>query len=917
MPGDMSHDEKDPLFVMNSLSDRPQDWYLHSTEDLEDHHSTTSSTESNPSHLGPRKDHEFIPTRMKTISASKPAADPSQFTRVNSNPLLISAQKQLMKVEEVKKKAQAQKEVIRKVGGDDQPDWQDNLSSWKDRRRKQSEEALMRVAEVKALDDQGDDSNQQKKRSIGKKLSTLLYTDEDEMDWSDLGLEKANNNAIGNGSRVDFEDPDNPPHENPPVVDLAKAPRRSLPAGGNLGNIREAMTPEPVQQDLWPPQNTPGHVPAGEEKPETEPDFGIEAVKTASRTPAGYGEGIPVLNRKTSAPVLPYGSPARAISEEKEPPSVRRKSSELSLSMKARLGAFTGKQDLEDDAAANKRIVEPDNTFREKLQTFRKISEPQPEDSVPKGPKPPLSYKTLIGNNFSQTTTAPNPAMIAEHEVHEDHEDYVEQDDSVDQLLDDALEESFNLVEDENHAGSNIQDHSGSILADDPILPVVQGSKKSLPPTEKPPPPPISEVMTSEMEISAKNQRNLQKSAKADEDIDKQEQEIIASLELEEREHKKYMDTVNAYRNFSPTSSASSSADNAGNGSSSSRLGPQPFGGKKSDLASPTFGSVSPALSSDSRGGQIQSPSNSNSGPPKSKKSSPGQSVMAEPSTTTNNTPPGRSSSSQGQPPNSSQQPPQNSYNQQHWLIQEAEQRRIAEHQMRHYQQQHPSSQQQQQQSPVYENSNYLGGMQMPHVPPPSQYTNHQRPPPGPPTNGMTPPGQPGQPGQAGQPPPQQPPPVQPPPQRHHQQPSPNENMYANLGQHPQLPPNFQRDIPPGPPPPSSNMRGLPGPQVPPRNPPAGSGGEGTGSSTGGSSDRLLSVSGKKKCSHCKEELGRGAAMIIESLRLFYHLRCFRCVVCHVQLGNGSSGTDVRVRNNKLHCQNCYSNDEGLKFSKV
>ena len=99
---------------------------------------------------------------------------------------------------------------------------------------------------------------------------------------------------------------------------------------------------------------------------------------------------------------------------------------------------------------------------------------------------------------------------------------------------------------------------------------------------------------------------------------------------------------------------------------------------------------------------------------------SPGQSVMAEPTTTTNNTPPGRSSSSQGQPSNSQQ--PQNSYNQQHWLIQEAEQRRIAEQQMRHYQQQHPSShQQQQQQSPVYENSNYLGGVQMPHVPPPSQ----------------------------------------------------------------------------------------------------------------------------------------------------------------------------------------------------
>ncbi|XP_076029679.1 uncharacterized protein LOC143018276 isoform X2 [Oratosquilla oratoria] len=80
---------------------------------------------------------------------------------------------------------------------------------------------------------------------------------------------------------------------------------------------------------------------------------------------------------------------------------------------------------------------------------------------------------------------------------------------------------------------------------------------------------------------------------------------------------------------------------------------------------------------------------------------------------------------------------------------------------------------------------------------------------------------------------------------------------------------------------------------------------------------KLLSVSGKKKCSHCTEELGRGAAMIIESLRLFYHIPCFKCCVCGIQLGNGSAGADVRVRNHKLHCHNCYSNDEGMKFSKV
>src|SRR5699024_9355650 len=46
------------------------------------------------------------------------------------------------------------------------------------------------------------------------------------------------------------------------------------------------------------------------------------------------------------------------------------------------------------------------------------------------------------------------------------------------------------------------------------------------------------------------------------------------------------------------------------------------------------------------------------------------------------------------------------------------------------------------------------------------------------------------------------------------------------------------------------------------------------------------SVSGKKKCSSCMDELGKGcAAMVIESLSLFYHINCFRCSVCNVQLG--------------------------------
>lgn len=81
--------------------------------------------------------------------------------------------------------------------------------------------------------------------------------------------------------------------------------------------------------------------------------------------------------------------------------------------------------------------------------------------------------------------------------------------------------------------------------------------------------------------------------------------------------------------------------------------------------------------------------------------------------------------------------------------------------------------------------------------------------------------------------------------------------------------------------------------------------------------DKVLSVSGKKKCSHCSNELGRGAAMVIESLGLLYHIDCFKCCVCHTRLGDGFKGTDVRVRKYKLHCQNCFSSEDGVKFSCV
>ena len=252
-------------------------------------------------------------------------------------------------------------------------------------------------------------------RSIGKKLSTLLYTDGEE-DWSDLGLEKSTSSSALPSSS-----------QSKPPTSISGPPKKrtSLPAATSKPEVVNSK--EEVKKEVEEITNF---------------------VKTATRTPGGggdgYGEGVPVLNRKTSAPVMPYGSP-RGPSEEKEVPAVRRKSSELSTSMKSRLEAFT-KQQQEEADKAKARAVEPDETFREKLQAFRKISEAKAEDEMPKGPKPPLSYKTLIGNNFG-VQQSNNNSLHSDHENSaSDHED-----NDVDQLLDDALEESYrSVLEDEN-----------------------------------------------------------------------------------------------------------------------------------------------------------------------------------------------------------------------------------------------------------------------------------------------------------------------------------------------------------------------------------------------------------------------------------------------------------------------------------
>ncbi|XP_036395867.1 LIM domain only protein 7 [Megalops cyprinoides] len=72
------------------------------------------------------------------------------------------------------------------------------------------------------------------------------------------------------------------------------------------------------------------------------------------------------------------------------------------------------------------------------------------------------------------------------------------------------------------------------------------------------------------------------------------------------------------------------------------------------------------------------------------------------------------------------------------------------------------------------------------------------------------------------------------------------------------------------------------------------------------SQQRGRSVSGKKICTFCDTPLGKGAAMIIESLGLCYHLGCFKCIDCKADLGGSESGAEVRIRNRQLYCNSCY-----------
>eukprot|EP00096_Caligus_rogercresseyi_P009901 TRINITY_DN3466_c0_g3_i4.p1 TRINITY_DN3466_c0_g3~~TRINITY_DN3466_c0_g3_i4.p1 ORF type:complete len:772 (+),score=260.42 TRINITY_DN3466_c0_g3_i4:243-2558(+) len=771
---------------------------------------------------------------MKTITASKPAANPGQFTKIPSNPLLLSAQSQMMKVEQVKRT----KEIVRKT--EEEPEWQSNLNVWKDRRRKQSEDALQRVSEIKKVDDDPsmDSGLEQRKLSLGKKLSSLVHNDDDD-DW----LGPVTKNGFQSESVHSF----NSSHRSASTSSIPLPP--------------SSIAPPPPMKDPQPPE------PRRKASPKRSRSTGVlmSSEEIKQTTEAAQLQSQPL----------------------------RRKSSELSNSMKSRLEAFEASA-AEDLARKSSSTVPPDETFKQKLESFKEKEIEKDEDAASKYLLPPKKSIT----DFLNPPEFQNSLGSKEDDGHirhlasnaEEYQDVEEDDDDVDKLLDDALEESYRSVL-ENEEEHNL---SGGSSSGKSVYSCEDFSPSSGPPKEKPPPPPLEPPpsftpppvtkKSFQAETELYEEQNKRHHQMNEEEMDKQERDIIAGLEAEEKEHLKYMESVSSMKNMSINNSHSISMTSSSNSSTSISATPKSPQKQQQQQHSPS------QTKQHSYDEKLDSPK---------KKSSSERNINH------------------------------------HWLIQEAEQRRISE-----MQQQKQSSQQliQQQQrsssssnlvsqnktSPNYARSNNVGPTYENSV----DLRNNK-------ANLMHQPG-----GQ--QPIPnqnsnssslhfskqqqnmsqQQPIYNNYPPNSSNASNNNNnniisynyENTYANVQAQQQMhhsPPGQGNNYPAmresinniaNHHPTNSNAR-VPGPQVPPRNME--------------NPDRMLSVSGKKKCSHCREELGRGAAMIIESLRLYYHLRCFQCCVCQIQLGNGTAGTDVRVRNNKLHCQNCYSNDEGLKFSKV
>ena len=266
--------------------------------------------------------------------------------------------------------------------------------------------------------------------------------------------------------------------------------------------------------------------------------------------------------RAVSSPVVTYtqrinnnDNEANQQQQQHQQPQVRRKSSELSSTMKSRLEAFNSQEALSSGSNSMESEVkqltagpiEPDQQFHKKLMAFRKISEGKLEQPQDMKPKPPISISSLLGGQQQQHRVFESQEESSRSHQNDDFETNTL--DDVDQLLDEALEESYQSVLEEQMPSdvADSKDNDGVVFSDHDFA----NKKTKVPPMEKPPPPPSSGGCPEDVS----------------DDIDQQERAIIASLEMEEREHNKY---IQEKMKRLPTPSSSSTSNTCDSGISSS-----------------------------------------------------------------------------------------------------------------------------------------------------------------------------------------------------------------------------------------------------------------------------------------------------------------------------------------------------------
>lgn len=232
-------------------------------------------------------------------------------------------------------------------------------------------------------------------------MSSLLYTNPED-DWSDFGLEKE-----------EYEDtPDQSSSTHTSSHALSPTEQKMLLQKNNSNKLMSqysaSVSPSTIneyEEEYDQVTNENNTHDSFNNTPTTQFDLGH---KVQNWTQVIQNDAP---KRTLSSPMVTYtqkeADNSIGSANGENAPQVRRKSSELSASMKNRLEAFntsaqpSGIPEYER-AEPQKTSVEPDKTFHNKLLAFRKISEGQlNQTEAERKPKPPMTISSLLGGGVS------------------------------------------------------------------------------------------------------------------------------------------------------------------------------------------------------------------------------------------------------------------------------------------------------------------------------------------------------------------------------------------------------------------------------------------------------------------------------------------------------------------------------------